>query len=205
MNRRGLSLLEMVLAIGITSIISAAIASMMAASTNSLTSKNDGRQSSIRLATTQARLSAYIAPSLCILDKGPSLLTLWLEDSRESNTVHVSEIRWIKFDEELNILTTEFVDFPDTWSQTMLDASDIECNALTDYEGLLAALRMDDLINSVTLIDGMDSCGFWMNNSIPIDATRVCIRFSFESEYGVTSDAIIDETIRIHQPPSEQQ
>jgi len=44
MNRRGLSLLEMLLAIGITSIIGAAIASMMAASTNGLASKNDGRQ-----------------------------------------------------------------------------------------------------------------------------------------------------------------
>ena len=83
MNRRGLSLLEMTIAIGITSIIGAAIAAMMAAASNSLSSKDDGRQSAIRLATTQVRLAAYIAPSRCILEKNSSQLTLWLEDSRQ--------------------------------------------------------------------------------------------------------------------------
>ena len=62
MNRRGLSLLEMTIAIGITAIIGVAIAAMMAAASNSLSSKDDGRQSAIRLATTQVRLAAYIAP-----------------------------------------------------------------------------------------------------------------------------------------------
>ena len=92
MNRRGLSLLEMTLAIGITAIIGAAIASMMAAAANSLTSKDDGRQSAIRVATTQIRLGAYIAPSRCILDKNNTTITLWLEDSTEGKTVHASEI-----------------------------------------------------------------------------------------------------------------
>ncbi|MDE1038661.1 MAG: prepilin-type N-terminal cleavage/methylation domain-containing protein, partial [Phycisphaerales bacterium] len=81
MNRRGLSLIEMIIAIGITAVIGAAIASMMAAATNSLTSKDDGRQSAIRLATTQVRLGAYIAPSRCIVDKSNTHVTLWLEDS----------------------------------------------------------------------------------------------------------------------------
>ena len=40
MNRRGLTLLEMILAIGITATIGAAIASMMAAVSNGLTSRD---------------------------------------------------------------------------------------------------------------------------------------------------------------------
>lgn len=205
MNRRGLSLLEMLLAIGITSIIGAAIASMMAAATNSLSSKDDGRKSAIRLATTQVRLGAYIAPSRCILDKSNTHLTLWLEDSRENNTVHASEIRWLSFDENQKTITVKFVDFPDDWSQSMIDTADVACTPATNFEALLEGLRADDIVESVPLIDSMESCNFWINESEPIDATHVCVRFSFSSELGITNDSIIDETIRIHQPPTEQQ
>jgi type II secretory pathway pseudopilin PulG len=205
MNRRGLSLLEMLLAIGITSIIGAAIASMMAAASNSLSSKDDGRQSAIRLATTQVRLGAYIAPSRCILDKSNTHLTLWLEDSRENNTVHASEIRWLSFDENKKILAVDFVDFPDDWSQSMIDSADVACTPSTNYEALLAGLRADDIIESVPLIDLVESCNFWTNNNDPLSATHVCVRFAFSSEFGITNGSIIDETIRIHQPPSEQQ
>ena len=205
MNRRGLSLLEMLLAIGITSIIGAAIASMMAAATNSLSANDDGRQSAIRLATTQVRLGAYIAPSFCILDKGDSFLTLWTEDSRESDTVHASEVRWIQFDREKKELNVLFVDFPDDWSQAMIDAVDIECTSMTNYESLLTELRSDDVVDSISLVDAMASCSFWTNNTEPLNATRVCIRFSFETSFGKTTDSIVDETIRIHHQPSEQQ
>lgn len=205
MNRRGLTLLEMTLAIGITAVIGAAIASMMAAATNSIASKDDGRQSAIRLATTQVRLGAYIAPSRCILEKSTTQLTLWFDDSTESQTPHATEIRWIRFDESSKLLSVKFVDFPAEWSQSMIDAQNIECNSLTDYELLLESFESSNLITSVHLVDSINSCSFWINNFVPTDATHISIRFSLESSLGITSDSIIDETIRIHQSPSEQQ
>ncbi len=205
MNRRGLSLLEMTLAIGITAIIGAAIASMMAAAANSLTSKDDGRQSAIRVATTQIRLGAYIAPSRCILDKNNTTITLWLEDSTEGKTVHASEIRWIQFDDVTHELKVKLVNFPEEWSQSMIDASDIECDSLTNYELLFDSFESNGWIDSIPLVDSINSCNFWTDNSNPLEATHICIRFSLESTYGITNDSIIDETIRLHQPPLEQQ
>jgi hypothetical protein len=203
MNRRGLSLLELILTIGITSVVGAAVASMMAAATNSLTTKDDGRQTAILLATTQVRLGAYIAPARCILDKSNTYLTIWTDDSRESNTVHSSEIRWIRFDPTSNLLSVFFVDFPEEWSQSMIDAADVECNESTDYESLLLGFQSDDLVDSIPLVDAMASCTFWTNDSNPLDATRVCVRFSFSSSSGETSDSLVDETIRVHISPSE--
>ncbi len=205
MIRRGLTLLEMTLAIGITSVIGAAIASMMAAATNSIASKDDGRQSAIRLATTQVRLGAYIAPSRCILDKRTTQLTLWFDDSTESQTVHATEIRWIQFDEASRQLSVKFVDFPEEWSQSMIDAENIECNSLTDFELLLETFETNSLITSIPLVDSIHSCSFWINNFIPTDATQISVRFSLVSSLGITNDSIIDETIRIHRSPSEQQ
>jgi len=204
MNRRGLSLLEMILAIGITSIVGAAIAATMAAASTSLSSRDDGRQSAIRLATTQVRLGAYIAPSRCILEKSDTCITLWLEDSREGKTVHATEIRWIQFDEQRKELNVKFVSLPTEWSESMIDAADIECNSLTNYEMLLESFEAVDLIDSISLVDSMSSCIFWINNSNPIEATQISIRFSLESSFGETNDSIIDEAIRIHQTPLEQ-
>ena len=137
MNQRGLSLLETLLAISITAVIGVAISALMAAAANSLSSRDDGRSTAIRLATTNIRLGAYIAPSLCVLDKSNNHITLWFEDSRTSNTVHASEIRWITFDSEAKILSVKFVDFPENWSQSMVDEADFECNSLTDYASVL--------------------------------------------------------------------
>jgi len=205
MKRRGITLLEMTLAIGITSIIGIAIASMMAAATTGLTAKDDGRQSAIRLATTQVRLGAYIAPSRCLLDKSSSHITLWFDDSNEGGTVNVTEVRWIEFDEDSKELTVKFIDFPVEWSQEMIDASDIECNSFTDFEILLDSYESSDVIDTVTLVDSIHSCNFWTNDLDSLEATRISIRFSLESRDGNTHDAIIDETIRHHQEPSEQQ
>jgi len=205
MNRRGLTLLEMILAIGITATIGAAIASMMAAVSNGLTSRDDGRRTAVQLATTQVRLAAYIAPSRCVLDKSDSAITIWFDDNRESNTVHASEIRWLEFDEFNNAFVVKFVDFPEAWSQSMIDAADIECNELTNYVSLLATLESSQLINTFNLIDAMDTCAIWTDDSNHQAAIRICIRFSLQTRFGGTCDALFDESIRQHLPPQEQQ
>lgn len=203
MNRRGISLLETLLAISITSVIGVAVSSLMAAATNSLSSRDDGRSSAIRLATTKIRLGAYIAPSLCVLDKSTDQIVLWFDDSRQSSTVHASEIRWIEFDDEDKTLTVKFVDFPDSWTQEMVDAADTECTTLTDYASLLTSFESSDFVTTVPLVDSMNSCNFWINQVIPEEATRVSVRFSLVSDFGVTKDSIIDESIRLHVTPNE--
>ncbi len=203
MSRRGLSLLETLLAISITSVIGVAISALMAAASNSLSSKDDGRGTSIQLATTQIRLGAYIAPSLCVLDHSNSHVTLWFEDNRTSSTVHVSEIRWIAFDEATKTLSVKFVDFPQSWSQSMVDEADFECNSLTDYASLLSTFESSQYITAVPLVHSIESCNFWINQTIPIEATRVSARFSLASEFGVTKDSMIDESIRLHVTPNQ--
>ncbi|MBC8202594.1 MAG: prepilin-type N-terminal cleavage/methylation domain-containing protein [Planctomycetes bacterium] len=205
MNRRGLTLLEMILAIGITAIIGAAIASMMAAVSNGLTSRDDGRRTAVQLATTQVRLSAYIAPARCLLDKGDTTLTIWLDDARESGTVHASEIRWLTFDAPNKAFIVKFIDFPDNWSQSMIDAADTECDESTNYNEMLTTFESSDLVSEFALVDAMETCSIWINEIDPISATRICVRFSLSTNFGPSSEALVDESIRQHLPPQEQQ
>ena len=149
------------------------------------------------------RLGAYIAPSLCVLDKSNDQITLWFEDSRTSKTVHTSEVRWIIFDGETKTLSVKFVDFPNSWSQSMVDDADFECNSFTDYESILSTFESSQYITTVPLIESIETCNFWINQTNPIEATRVSIRFSLVSEFGVTKDSLIDESIRLHVIPIE--
>ena len=194
----------MILAIGITATIGAAIASMMAAVSNGLTSRDDGRRTAVQLATTQVRLSAYIAPARCLLDKSDTAFAIWLDDSRESGTVHASEIRWLTFNAPNNTFTVKFIDFPDEWSQSMIEAADTECSQSTNYDTLLSSLEISGLINEFDLVDAMETCSIWTDDLDPQTAIRICVRFSLSTSFGPSSDAIVDESIRQHLPPQEQ-
>jgi hypothetical protein len=70
---------------------------------------------------------------------------------------------------------------------------------------LLATLESSQLINAFNLIDAMDTCAIWTDDSNHQAAIRICIRFSLQTRFGGTSDALIDESIRQHLPPQEQQ
>lgn len=205
MKRRALTLIEMILALSITAVISLAIATMMAAVSTGVNAKDDGRQTAIRIATTKSRLAAYIAPSRCIIDKGIDSVTLWLEDSRESNTIHASEVRWIQFDESTQELQVKFVDFPESWPQSLIDSTDLELSKSSDFDSVLNSFELSNLIDSIPIVDSIGSCLFWSNDTDPFEATQISMRFSLTSTMGETEQALIDETIRLHQGPMEQQ
>lgn len=205
MKRRALTLIEMILALSIIAVISLAIATMMAAVSTGVNAKDDGRQTAIRIATTKSRIAAYVAPSRCIVNKGFDFVTLWLEDTRESNTIHASEVRWIQFDETTQELQVKFIDFPDSWSQSLIDSSDIELSKTSDFDSVLRNFELSNLIDSISIVDSMQSCLIWVNDSDPFEATQISMRFSLTSTLGETEQALIDETIRLHQGPVEQQ
>ena len=97
MIRRGFTFIELIIALSITSVIGLSIVTLMGAVTSGITSKEDGRQSSIRFSTLKTKMSAYISPARCVLATTQDSATLWMNDSRVSNTVHATEVRWIKF------------------------------------------------------------------------------------------------------------
>ena len=203
MKQRAFTLIETILALSITAVISLAIATMMAAVSAGINAKDDGRQTAIRIATTKTRIAAYVAPSRCIIDKGTTFVTLWLEDKRESNTIHASEIRWIQFDESTQELQVKFVDFPESWSQSLIDSADLELSKSSNFASILSDFELSNLINSISIVDSMQSCSIWANDSDPFEATQISMRFSLKSTMGETGQALIDETIRLHQGPLE--
>ena len=199
--RRGMSLLELMIALLITTVIAGAIASMMGAVVVGVRSRRDGRQTMVRAAAAANRLEAYIAPSRCILDSTAALpAVLWFNDDRESNTVHATELRWIEWDAKTGELLVAFVSFPDDWSQIEQDLEDNEYAASADWAAVLAAYDANSWIVRMPIVEGLADASVYATEK-DIQSTRHLI---FELEFE-TSDGAVDipvgATIRLHSTP----
>ena len=83
-TRRGFTLLETILAISITAMVGAGIATMMAVLGSDASMQYDLRSVLVRSSAAQSRLSAYIAPARCLLEADAGALVLWFDDSRRA-------------------------------------------------------------------------------------------------------------------------
>ena len=204
MNRRGFTFIELIISLSITSVIGLSVVTLMGAVTSGITSKEDGRQASIRYSTLKTKMSAYISPARCVLAANPDSVTLWMNDNRESKTVHATEIRWIEFNSELGQLQVSFVSFPEHWNEEMKLQNDSECNGQTNYSQLLSDFKDRGYITTLTIVDQISDHSLWFNNIDPFEITLISLKFKLHSTLNETDPLVIDEAIRQHLQPFEE-
>jgi hypothetical protein len=95
-----MTLLETLLAISMMVVVGAGISGMMHVLSNDIAMQHDVRTGIVRAALVQARLSAYVGRSRCMLDLEPSRTVFWLQDTDADDAVHATEVRWLEFDAE---------------------------------------------------------------------------------------------------------
>lgn len=187
MIRRGLTLIEFLLALGVTAIVAMAIAGMMGAVSSGATARSDFRAVTVLANAASSRLSAYIVPSRCVLDLNGSDATLWLDDSRESETVHATEIRWLQFDGDAGTFSVHYVDFPDAWSQAACDLEDLEYPANTDWDQVLSTYESKGWTSSRILVDELASVSVFGESQTPTSCHMLCFELGFQ-----TQDAVVE-------------
>lgn len=205
-NRRGMTIIETILAMTITAMVGGAISTMMAAVSDELASNQGTRSSLIRAGLAQSRLSSYIARSHCVLDLDDTSLTLWLEDSRDGNTVHASEIRWIVLNEDTKVLESHFVCFPDNWSEAATLQADTEYTTASNINWSMVLKSFQDrgLSCSLPLVEGIVSMEFAGNGTSSRDTTLVETSMSM-SIMNQIENANTAESIRVHQVPQDME
>jgi hypothetical protein len=70
---------------------------MMHVLSNDVAMQHEVRTGVVRAALVQARLSAYVGRSRCLLDLEDERAVLWLQDTDGDDVVHASEVRWLHF------------------------------------------------------------------------------------------------------------
>ncbi len=201
-SRRGLTFIELVLALAITAMVAAAIAAMIGAVTSGEMSRRDNRGTIIRTYAAKTRLSAYLARCRSVLEVGSIDAVVWLNDWRGGGTVHATELRWLVFDSANNSIDVYYVDFPDEWNEVQQALEDNEYLSGTDWSAVLSSYTSAGYVSNITLVDGVSSMTITTDQPVAVDSTSITFDIGFLLEAaGETLNRALTITILKHQPP----
>jgi hypothetical protein len=189
------------IALSITALIAGAISGMMAAVSVGVNSSRDNRSTMVAANSAAARLDAYIAPARCLLTATDSDLVLWLNDRRESETVHATELRWLIYDNVKGTLDVWYVDFPAGWSQAACDLADLEYDTGTNWDDVLTYYLTQGWISSLTIIDGLANLSVTLDQPVVTDARHAWFAMEFTTTQG-TMTICASATLRLHRTPT---
>lgn len=105
MDCRGLTLLELLLALAGTAVVGAAVTMMLTGVAYGTQSSKDLRTLVTKQMALRARIEAEVRESQTILDQGVGYLILWGEDADDSGTPNKSEIQVIELDAGAETIT----------------------------------------------------------------------------------------------------
>jgi hypothetical protein len=197
-----MTMLELLLAVAITGLVAGGIAGMLGAVSAGVGTRRDNREIMVLAHAAQCRLSAYLATSRCVLHIDGGDVTLWLDDARESQTVHATEIRWLRYDGTTNELRVEFVDFPATWTPTACELADQEYSKTTDWATVRAAYASRGLLASRALVDQLAGSVAQLDDKTALNARHVAFNLDFEGD--VTAVTVqVSGTIQNHAAPAK--
>jgi hypothetical protein len=177
-----LSLLELLLALTITVMVSAAIAAMLGAVSSGVGSRRDTRSVMVLASAAQTRLSAYIVLSRCILNVEGANMVLWVNDDRPGGTVHATELRWLKFDPAAGAINVSFVRFPAGWSQAACDLEDQEYPSTANWESVLASYTASGWVKTQPLVDQLVGVTITTDQPLATASRHVMFRLDVEAD-----------------------
>jgi len=184
-RRRGVTLLELMLAISITAMVGLGVASMLSMVSSSTQSSRDARSLLLRAHAGQIRLRSYLDTSLCLLQYDEAQgLAVWLHDQRTLESVNLSEIRVFWFDEVAGTLTVEWVNFPENWTELQIQTFDTTVPAGSDFFLEMEAQRAAGMTATLELIEGLTWHEMTFDNAVITDATRMTAQMEFEVAEG---------------------
>lgn len=153
---RGLTTLELLLAVAVTAIVALAISTVMSAVSSGLTESGEARSALQRIHAAHVRLRAYTDAALCVLAADDTKgVALWLHDEKEGERVNLTELRVLWFNDSEGTITVERVEFPDSWTQEMKDAADVELSPSADFFAEMELQRSLGYTETGTMADGI--------------------------------------------------
>lgn len=150
-----MTLIELMLAIAITTLVASGIAGMLSGLSTGLVIGEETRTGMLATSASHRRVHLALGDPAGVLSiEGPDAV-IWFGDANAGGRVEPSEIGWLSFDLDRGELALERVAFPDDW--TALDRARVDrpIDADDDLGRVRADLREQDLVHRKVLADGL--------------------------------------------------
>lgn len=172
--RRGLTLIELLIAVAITALVGVAIAVVMTSAGQNLARVGEVRSALQRSHAMHARLGAYTDAALCVLNEDPDQgFAVWLHDDNAGNTINLSELRVLWYETGDEQIVVEWVDWPDGWTEQEIDDADRELAVGDDYFTEMLNLRKQGRTGQLVIADGVVSFDLSHEAVSFVDAARL--------------------------------
>lgn len=178
---QGLTLVEMMIALAITGLIGAAIASMLTAVAYGTSSSRDLRSLVVKNKTLSARITAAVRGSAQLLDAADGYVVLWTKDLNGSGVPDLLELQRIELDSGTDELTSYT---PDP------SATDVAYQMTDDFDAVTTALIGGGDLEGALWATGVAQWAITFDNADPLDAGLVSFRLTLDA--GGLSDTSVN-------------
>ncbi len=186
----GVTLIELLLAIAITSMIALGVASMMTAVSSVAETDREARSALLRSLAVREAMRAYIEESLCVLEISDDnhTVVVWLEDDLSPGLANLSELRLIRFDPATNSILSERVTLPEGWHPAVRQGADVVVTSAMDLPGMFEGFADLSMTTVTTLASGIADAEWTLSDATPRNATRARLAFELLAPASAAAD-----------------
>ena len=172
MKRHGFTVIELLIASVITSMVAAAVISTMQAVTGSMEQQDLAADAMARAARAEARLADHVNRARLVLAQDADEVTLWLPtepftssatNTRDYDAINANELAWYVMDASTGNLTLKYL--TNRTDRTTYGLS-------TNWSSLRTTLQMQQKLTSVSVIDGLAAGQFRVEDADPCSSGR---------------------------------
>lgn len=200
--RRGMTLLELLLALAITILTGAAAAAVTLAVARSMTSMTEGRSVMNRANMVQARIRGVTDTAWCALEYDSKRgLAIWAGDDNGNGRLNASELRIIWINGEPQTVTVERVKFPEDWTAEQIQDSDLVLAAVDDPFAAMLVQRGLSRTATEVIGDRLTVSSVTPNTQVFADAKRVRVAATIIDDGGDPVDLLLCLGLPNHRKP----
>lgn len=179
LHRRGLTLLELLLAFAITAVIGLAMATVMTTAARGMTSTSEARSGLQRVHAAYVRTRAYTDSGLCLLAHDPEKgFAFWLHDEKPGGQIDLFELRIFWWNAGDGAVRVERVKTPENWAPEITEAYNVPISAAADFFQIMEDQRTLGMTATEIIADGISSVSLAHAALDPMDATRFRLTFT---------------------------
>ena len=187
-------MVELMLAVAITGMVSVAVAAMLMAVSYGTSSDRDLRGVVVKARVTGGRIDSAIRGSRAILETGSDYLVLWTGDTNPNGTddaPDLAEIRLIERDSGTNQLSS--YEFPDSWTQVQIDAANasyaLAGNPPGFFQSATSAAKTAGSFQPTLWTSGVTAIQFALDGADPVTTSLVSYRVTLTA--GNLSETVV--------------